>query len=83
MYFQRAPSYFTSGDTTKQPGFPSIFHRYLSLGAAYDYAKKKLLPQTNQLRADILEMEDAMRTFMSLRSKDERLALTAKQRSYR
>ena len=83
IWFQRAPSYFVTTDTTKQPGFPSIFHRYLSLGAAYDYAKKKTLPQVNQLRADILEIEDQMSTFMALRNRDEKIVLTPKFKNYR
>ena len=83
MYFQRAPSYFTASDTTKIPGFPSIFHSYLSLGAQYDYAKAKQLPQLTQLQNDIAVMEDAMREFMSLRNKDEHLSFTTKYKSYR
>jgi hypothetical protein len=78
VYFQRAPSYFSASDTTKQPGFPSLFHRYLSYGASFDYCVKKQLPQKADLEKSILEMEDAVKTFFVLRNKDERLGLTSK-----
>lgn len=43
VYFDQAAYQFTSVDTTKTPGFASIFHRALSVGAALDYAMAKNL----------------------------------------
>jgi hypothetical protein len=51
IYFNRAPSYFVSTDTTKRPGFATIFHDYISLYATHqwniikknDYALQPLL----------------------------------------
>lgn len=37
VYFDESISEFSSSDTTKTPGFASIFHRVLSVGAALDY----------------------------------------------
>lgn len=37
IYFNRAPSYFASTDTTKRPGFATIFHDYLSLYATQQW----------------------------------------------
>ena len=73
VFFQRASSYFTASDTTKKPGFPSIFHKYLSLGAAYDFAVIKMYPanQISSLNTQIQVMEQAMKSFMSRRGKDE------------
>lgn len=79
VFFQRAPSYFTASDTTKQAGFPSTFHRYLSYGASLDYAIKKQLPQRDDFRVEIAAMEEAMRTFFSLRNKEDKLRLTARR----
>ena len=38
VYYQRKIDYFTSTDTTKEPGFASHLHRYISISMAYDYA---------------------------------------------
>lgn len=35
--YQRGSSYFLTTDTTKEPGIPPIFHRYISLYPARDY----------------------------------------------
>ena len=77
VFFQRASSYFIVTDNTKRPGFPSIFHKYLSLGASFDYAVTKNLPQNkiNDLQNQILTMEQNMRSFMSKRGKDEQVRL--------
>ena len=39
VYFQRNPSYFASGDTTKTPGIPTPFHDIPVLFACAKYAK--------------------------------------------
>ena len=71
IYFQRKPSYFAYTDTTKSPGLPAIFHRYLSLDASLDYAVSKQLTSKNDLAIKVKEMEDGMVDFYSKRSKDE------------
>jgi hypothetical protein len=38
VFFDQGISTFAATDTTKTPGFASIFHRALSIGAALDYA---------------------------------------------
>lgn len=81
VYFQRNVSYFTASDTTKQPGFASPFHRLLSLGASFDFALKKGLPQLNSLREQIAVMEQALMDFYAQRPKDERIGLTARGRT--
>lgn len=39
IFYQRNVDYFVAADTTKVPGFAEPFHRILSLGAAYEYAR--------------------------------------------
>lgn len=80
VYFQRNFSYFTSSDTTKVPGIPSVFHRYLSLGASFDYAVKKQLPQKNDINVEILKMEEAIKEFFAFRNKDEKVQVSSKYR---
>ena len=83
VYFQRRGSYFATDDTTKVAGFAEIFHRYLSLGAAYDYALKNNVQNRNVLREEISAMEDEIQTFYALRQPDEHIRLSANKVNYR
>lgn len=51
MYFKRSPSYFSVADTTKRPGFATIFHPYLSIYTAHQWnsLKKKDFSLQNEL----------------------------------
>lgn len=81
--FQRPSTYFTTSDTTKAPGFATIFHKYISLLASYDYAMAKGLPKINQIKQDIAEMELAIQAFYGKRNdRDDRTGLRAKVRNY-
>lgn len=70
VYFKRKTSYFTTGDTTKEPGFASHFHEILSLYGQYDYAVAKSLDKREVLKRDIKEMEKEIASFYSRRLKD-------------
>jgi hypothetical protein len=83
VWFQRRGSYFDTDDTTKTPGFAEIFHRYLSLGAAYDYALKNSVANRNQLREELSAMEEEIKDFYALRQPDEHIRLTAKKINYK
>ncbi|TQF41165.1 hypothetical protein UNPF46_08575 [Bradyrhizobium sp. UNPF46] len=37
LFYRLVPSYFTSSDTTKAPGFTEAYHRILAMGAAFDW----------------------------------------------
>lgn len=78
IWFQRAGSYFVTTDTTKKAGFAEIFHRYLSLGAGYDYALKNGLTLRNQLREEISAMEEEIKDFYMQRQKDEHIKLSVR-----
>jgi len=83
VYYQRGPSYFTTADTTKQPGFAPLFHRILSLGAALDYAMAKgmnskistLMPQLTKLQADLV-------TFYAGRVRDQKVRMSIQKENY-
>ncbi|MCF7843858.1 hypothetical protein K9M47_03095 [Candidatus Gracilibacteria bacterium] len=49
VYFQRNIDYFTTSDTTKEPGFAKHLHKYIPLYNAYVYACAKELPKANKL----------------------------------
>ena len=83
IYFQRSPSYFSSTDTDKRPGFASIFHSYLSLSASYRWARDKGLPNRDVLKRDITEMEVSIQKQYSNRSKYEIPVLNRAKQSFK
>lgn len=85
-YFVRGPVYFTAGEVTtgtKQPGFNSLYHELIPLGASYDYAVANGLPNANQLMATLQQKEENLMGEYSKRSKDEQKILKRVRRSSR
>lgn len=82
VYFQRPPSHFTTSDTDKVPGFASIFHRYLSLGAALDYCLVNMPNKARNLEQQILKMEADIIDFYSNRNRSEKPKMRLAQESY-
>lgn len=70
MYFEGAPSYFVSTDTTKNPGINNIFHDYLWLRPAYLYCAIKNLPQKNDLKVELEKMEAQITDYFGKYNKD-------------
>lgn len=77
IYFKRGPSYFVYTDTTKVPGFASIFHEYPVIHACAYYALDRTLATKNDFFETMTMMEDSIKTYYGRRSKDERTRLTA------
>ena len=83
-YFQRIPSYFDVGDTTKTPGFNPLYHRYLSLGAALDYASVNSFPDRIAIIVPKMEaIKVSIQNDYSKRSRDEKLSMSVKDEGYR
>ena len=84
-YFQRTANLFNTADTTKEPGFASIFHRLLALGPALEYASANgLNPAKIQvLRDEVAQMEIDVKEFYSKKSKDEQVGLRARRIRYK
>lgn len=80
IYFNRAPSYFASTDTTKRPGFATIFHSYLSIYAALQWNKIK--KSDDSLQKEVLQMEMEIGKFYSKRNKSEVPKLSRGYQSY-
>lgn len=78
VFYQRGPSYFTSTDTTKTPGFNTLFHRLVPLWCAYDYAFINQLEVKDDLLQEIAAMEGQLQEYYSLRDKDEHIGLRAR-----
>lgn len=83
LWYERGPNYFLTSDTTKQPGFNSLFHDLLAYWPAYDYALAHGKGNANALLAIIQQKEDALEEYYALRSHDDPIALKARPRSYR
>jgi hypothetical protein len=82
VYFQRAHGYFVTTDSTKTPGFTSIYHRLVAFMASYDYAKAKSLTVEKSIKADMDEMKQSLEDFFAMRSKDEKIQLSSKNRNF-
>lgn len=83
VYFQRPPSYFVTSDTTKVPGFNSMYHRLVALIASRDYALMKQLSNAKVLSDLVMQQEDSLNESYTLRSKDEHIRLSAKKYNFR
>ncbi|MDQ3816318.1 MAG: hypothetical protein M3362_01340 [Acidobacteriota bacterium] len=85
VYYQRRPYYFAADgtDDNKEPGIPSIAHRLLSYGPAYDYAIEKTLPNASLLREEIGLMEGRLEEFIGERSRYEKPQLKPRRESFR
>jgi hypothetical protein len=81
LWASRKGSYFTTADTTQEPGFAPQFHRILSLGAAYDWALSKNLPQLSKLRQEIEQMHNEIDDFYGFRGGIQ-LRITPKRYGY-
>jgi hypothetical protein len=78
LYVNREGSYFTSSDTTKKPGVPGLFHRYLALRPAEDYARRNGKPSYTALRAERMQMEEDIKAYYGRRERDVRKRITNK-----
>lgn len=73
VWYQRDASPFASTDTTKQPGIPSLFHKYIALKIAEPYARDKKLDNYVSIRNEIQKYEEELiPEFYAKRNKDER-----------
>lgn len=71
--FQRGASYFSDTDTTKEPGFASIYHRLVPLWASYDYAiANEMVNKASLIKNEINSEEKKLKRFMSKRDKTGR-----------
>lgn len=83
LHYIRRQDYFTAADTTQEPGFPAPFHRILSLGAAYDYAVSKGLPNTNHLLEQTNQLIAQLEEFFNRRGQDVPPRITPLINTYR
>jgi hypothetical protein len=82
-YYKRGPEYFLVSDTTKAPGFASLFHRILPLYAAYDFALINQLPIMDDLEKEIFKLENGVVDHYARRDRDDKLQLRTNVHNYR
>lgn len=72
VYISREGSYFAYTDTTKKPGFAGLYHEYLAVYPAWQYAQANNLANQNGLLTNVQMLEDAIVRHYSKRAEDER-----------
>lgn len=77
IWFSRGPLEFITTDNTKQPGIDAAFHRMISIGASYDYAASKNLPQTQKLQNDLADYEMRLKQYYGSKDEDRKWGLGA------
>ncbi len=77
VYISREGSYFATSDTTKKAGFNGLFHKYLVLHAAYNYAVIKDISTAKAIGDQMILMEREIADSYGRRSRDEKPRLTA------
>lgn len=70
-FFQRKADPFTTGDTTKKPGFANHLHRFLSISVCYDWAVAKQHSKLNWLLTEKNRYIQMIKAFYSVRTKDK------------
>lgn len=83
VYISREGSYFSTSDTTKKPGIAGLFHEYLALRPAYQFAFRKGMAKAQSLREEVERMEGAMMDYYTGREKDVQKRLMAVRRNSR
>jgi len=83
IFYQRNIHYFTTSDTTAQPGFNPNFHRLVPLYAARDYcAANGLFNRLPILDKEIAKYEAALIDFFSSRAEDQPDRLRLRKEDY-
>lgn len=83
VYFKRPPSYFVVADTTKEPGFNSLYHRLVPLIASRDYAAVKNMKNAKSLGELVIQSEDDLTESYLLRSRDEHVRIAVRRGNFR
>jgi hypothetical protein len=85
LFYRLVPSYFTSSDTTKTPGYVEAYHRLLSIGASYDWLsvnKPGDIRLLARCETESKSMEDELETYIRQKNPTQ-IGMTARQHSSR
>lgn len=84
LYYRLVPSYFTTSDTTKAPGFDEGYHRILSLGASLDWLRVNKAENTvliQSITADFQTLDRGLEDYMRQRYPTRRRVFGSTRRS--
>lgn len=82
MFFTRSPSYFTTSDTTKEPGIPNGHHKYLAWKPAFLYWLPIDSAKANIYAQEVKKIEDEITEDISHRNRDEKLGFRPRYRNF-
>lgn len=71
LFYKRVPSYFTTSDTTKQPGIPAHFHDLIPMGSAYDWClvnKSNSQTLISGIKRELMRLEREFRVYQEMRN---------------
>lgn len=78
----REGSYFTTADTTKKAGFAGLFHDYLVVRPAFEYAVENNMANAQGLNFRVQQLEDEIKKYYGKRAQDERQIISMKKVSH-
>lgn len=81
--FQRAPSYFTASDTTKEPGVANDLHEGFIVKSAYDAAYTLGLDTLQALSIEMQREEQKLKDYFSSRNTDTKGRMKSSRESNR
>lgn len=76
VWFDRELDFATTGDTTKVPGVPSMYHNLAAYKTSLNYAIDKNLPNINQINRRVEMEEMRLQEFEESRRGDEATTIT-------
>jgi hypothetical protein len=77
-WYQGTPDYFETTDTTAEPDMIQTLDRYLSVGAALDYANAKILSNKNDLKEQLADLRQMLGDIANRRNGDENIVMKTK-----
>jgi len=77
-WYEGNTSYFATSDTTKAPGFNTLYHRLVPMWMAYDYALINSLNIKDSLRQEIQILEAELLNSYALRDRDEHVKIAVR-----
>lgn len=83
LWLAREVTEFTTADTTKEPGFPKMYHSVPALGAAYTHASIKGMSMKGFLHDELREFIPEIDEFEEEKNRDERVIIQARVSDYR
>ena len=74
-WYQGVPDYFETTDTTSESDLIQTVDRYLSVGAALDYAVAKVLANKNDLQDQLTSIKDQLEMIANRRNGDANIVM--------